>query len=92
MSEKEEGKIEYKILEAKPVGSNIVCYRLEDGALVKIYVFIDQAGVSVDYKGPDGNPVYNITHTFRVQIVPPSKRFFAPMLSPKPKAEKGYVK
>ena len=42
-----EEKVEFKILEAKLVGSNTVVFRLEDGAMVKVKVDIGRAAVAL---------------------------------------------
>ncbi|MEM3614552.1 MAG: hypothetical protein QXJ86_00910 [Nitrososphaerales archaeon] len=72
------GEIEFELLESKPVGSDTVVFRLEDGAIVKIRVDIDRAGVAVNYKNPDGSPHYNITVSNKIVIIPPTKRYRLP--------------
>ena len=73
-----EDKIEFKMLEAKTVGSNTVVFRLEDGAQVKIKVDIQRAGVAVNLTNPDGTPHYNVGAGLRVQVIPPKKRYYIP--------------
>ena len=74
----EEAKIKFKILDAKPVGSNVVNFRLEDGALVKLRVEIERAAVAVDFKNPDGTPHYNVGTGVHISITPPDKTFYVP--------------
>ena len=73
-----EETVEFKILEAKLVGSDTVVFRLEDGALVKIKVDIERAGVATNYKNPDGSPHYNLTPRLNVNVIPPNKKFLVP--------------
>ena len=70
--------IEFELLESKPVGSDTVVFRLEDGAIVKIRVDIDRAGVAINYKNPDGSPHYNIAVSNKIIIIPPNKRYRLP--------------
>ena len=84
--------IEFELLESKPVGSDTVVFRLEDGAIVKIRVDIDRAGVAINYKNPDGSPHYNIAVSNKITIIPPNKRYRLPrehlQLPAQPKEEK----
>lgn len=73
-----EDKIEFKMLEAKTIGSNTVVFRLEDGAQVKIKVDIERAGVAVNFTNPDGTPHYNVGAGLRIQVIPPKKRYYIP--------------
>jgi len=73
-----EENIEFKILEAKLVGSDTVVFRLEDGAMVKIKVDIERAAVATNYKNPDGTPHYNIGTGLRLTVVPSDKKFYVP--------------
>ena len=73
-----EDKIEFKRLDYKLVGSDIVTFHLEDNALVKIRVDLDNVGVAVNFKNPDGNPQYNITANLKVNVVPPNKTYYIP--------------
>jgi len=70
--------VEFKMLEAKLTGSDTVVFRLEDGAMIKIRVEINRAGVAINFKNPDGTPNYNISAGLRIQIVPSSKKFYIP--------------
>jgi hypothetical protein len=70
--------IKFKIVCAKLVGSNVVNFRLEDGALLKIHVDIARVGVAIDRKGPDGSPLYTINISPRIEIEPKDKTFMAP--------------
>ena len=76
MAEKKEDLVEFKWLEAKLVGSDTVTFRLEDGALVKIKVDVDRAGVAVNYANPDGTPHYHIDVSWKVNVTPPKKKFY----------------
>ncbi len=73
-----EEKVEFKILEAKLVGSNTVVFRLEDGTMVKVKVDIERAAVAIDFKNPDGTPHYNIGTGLRLTIIPKDKKFYIP--------------
>jgi len=73
-----EQKIEFKLLETRLVGSDTVVFRLEDGAMVKIKVDIDRAGVAVNFTNPDGTPHYNINASLKVNVIPSSKKFSIP--------------
>ena len=73
-----EETVEFKILEAKPVGSDTVVFRLEDGALVKIKVDLERAGVATNFRNPDGSPHYNFTPRLNVNVIPSDKRFLIP--------------
>jgi hypothetical protein len=83
-----EDKVELKILEPKLIGSDVVTFRLEDGALVKLVVCIDRSAVAVNYKNPDGSPHYQINAGMRIIVVPPDRKYFIPrgeLLSKEPK-------
>jgi hypothetical protein len=70
--------VEFKRLEAKSVGSDTVIFRLEDGAIVKIKVDINRAGVAINFKNPDGSPHYNINAGLNVSVIPNEKKFYVP--------------
>jgi len=76
LAEKKEDLVEFKWLEAKLVGSDTVTFRLEDGALVKIKVDVDRAGVAVNYANPDGTPHYHIDVSWKVNVTPHKKKFY----------------
>ena len=71
-------EIEFKQLDSKPIASDIVTFRLEDGATVKIRVDIDRAGIAINYKNPDGSPHYNIAVSNKIAITSPDKKFRMP--------------
>jgi hypothetical protein len=71
-------KVEFKILDAKLVGSDTVVFRLEDNAMVKCRVIIERAGVAVNFSNPDGSPNYNISANIGITVIPPSKKFSIP--------------
>jgi hypothetical protein len=73
-----EENIEFKMLEAKSVGTDTVIFRLDDGATVKVKIDIDRAGIATNYKNPDGSPHYNIGISSRVTIIPSEKKFSIP--------------
>ena len=70
--------VDFKMLEAKLVGSDTVVFRLEDGAQVKIKVDIARAGVATNLTSPDGTPHYNVNATLRVQVIPSKKKYSIP--------------
>ncbi len=70
--------VEFKWLEAKPVGNDVVVFHLEDGATVKVRVILDRAGVAMSTKNPDGSDLYNFNANLQMTIVPPSKKFTIP--------------
>jgi hypothetical protein len=74
-----EEQIKYKQLSAKLVGSNVVCFRLEDESLLKIYTELARVGVAVDRKNPDGTPIYNFSIASRVEVQTKDKTFYAPL-------------
>jgi hypothetical protein len=79
-------QIKYRQLSAKIVGSNVVCFRLEDETLVKAHVEITRVGVAVDRKNPDGTPLYVFSTNLRFEIETKDKTFYAP---PPPQPTKG---
>jgi hypothetical protein len=73
-----EENVEFKMLEAKLVGSDTVVFRLEDGAIVKIKVDLNRAGVAINFRNPDGSPHYNINTGLNITVIPNEKKFFVP--------------
>ena len=71
-------QIKYRQVGAKLVGSDVVCFRLEDETLVKVYVCLNRVGVAVDRKNPDGTALYMINSALRIEAIPKDKTFFAP--------------
>ena len=71
-------KIEFRILDAKVIGANTVVFGLEDGAMVKVRVDIDQAGIAVNFSSPDGSPRYDIRASLHVNVTPPGKKYTVP--------------
>jgi len=71
-------QIKYKLISAKLVGSNVVCFRLEDETLVKVHVELPRVGVAIDRKNPDGTPIYNVNANLRMDFEPKDKTFYAP--------------
>ena len=74
----QEENVEFKLLEAKLVGSNTVVFNLEDGAIVKIRVDISRAGVATNFRNPDGSLHYNISAGLNITVIPKEKKFFIP--------------
>ena len=73
-----EENVEFKILDAKLVGSDIVVFRLEDGASVKVQVSVDRAGVATNYRNPDGSLHYNISAGLKITVIPKEGKFSVP--------------
>ncbi len=73
-----EENVEFKWLDVKLTGSDTVAFRLEDGALVKVRVEIGRAGVSTNFKNPDGTPAYHVDAGLRIQVIPSDKKFYIP--------------
>ena len=74
---------DYKILEARLLGSNVTVFRLEDGTLLKVFVTLDQAGVAVDaenkpIRNPQGGFQYNFNFSNKVTVIPADKKYKAP--------------
>lgn len=78
MEGKEEELIEFKWLDSKPVGSDTVVFKLEDGTMIKVKVYIDRVGVAVNYKNPDGSPYYKADAAVRLTFVPAKRTFKIP--------------
>jgi hypothetical protein len=74
-------QIEFKWLEPKLQGNDTVVFRLEDGALVKVKVDIDRAGLATNFRNPDGTPHYNVNANLRLTVIPPDKKFTVPRSS-----------
>jgi len=72
-------QIKFRLVSAKLVGSNVVCFRLEDETLVKVHVELGRVGLAVDRKNPDGTPIYNFNANLRIDFEPKDKTFFAPL-------------
>lgn len=73
-----EQKVDFMWLESKCVGGDTVVFRLEDGAIVKVKVDIDRAGVAVNFTNPDGTPNYNIGTSVKISVIPANKKFSIP--------------
>lgn len=80
MSGKDE-QIEFKWLEAKSQGNDTVVFRLDDGAVVKIKVDIDRAGIALNFTNSDGTPHYNVNTNLRITVLPPDRKFKVPRAS-----------
>jgi len=73
-----EEKVEFKLLDAKCIGGNVVVFRLEDGTQVKVTVDLDRAGVSINKMGPDGNPMYNFNFANKATVIPVTRKYTLP--------------
>jgi hypothetical protein len=73
-----EQKIEFKWLEAKCTGTDTVVFKLEDGAVVKIKVDVDRAGVATGFTNPDGTPHYEIGAALKINVIPSNKAYYIP--------------
>ncbi len=86
----EKDKVEFKILDAKLVGSDTVVFKLEDGAGVKIRVDIGRAAVATNFQNPDGSPHFMINPNIQIKIIPGTRKFYVPkskLRMPKPTKE-----
>ena len=70
--------VEFKWLEAKPVGNDVVVFHLEDGTTVKVRVSLDRSGVALNMKNPDGSDLYNFNANLQMTIIPADKKFTIP--------------
>ncbi len=73
-----EPMVEFKWLDAKPVGTDVVVFHLEDGATVKVRVSLDRAGVASNFKNPDGTNHYSLNANLAMTITPAEKKFSIP--------------
>jgi|YelNatPaOPRAMG01_1025707.scaffolds.fasta_scaffold02691_9 hypothetical protein len=91
-----ESEVEFKMLDFKCLGNDTVVFRLEDGAIVKVKVDLDRAGVAVNFRNPDGTPHYAINTALKITVVPPDKKFSIPkdqiMMRVPPKSSKETLK
>ena len=71
-------KIEFKMLDHDRVGSDTVTFKLEDGTIVKVKVDLDRAGISTNFKNPDGTAHYAVNTSVKVSVIPPDKKFTLP--------------
>ncbi len=74
-------QVEFKWLDARLQGNDTVVFRLEDGALVKIRVNVDRAGVALNYRNPDGTLHYNVSTNLNLTVIPSDKKFTVPKAS-----------
>lgn len=65
-----EGLVEAEVVEAKPVGSNVVMYNLADGTRVKVTVEITSVLKAVKEKNPDGSAKYTANFSVNVAFLP----------------------
>jgi hypothetical protein len=71
----QKNKIEFKMLDSERVGTDFVAFKLEDGALVKVKVDLDRAGIATNHKNPDGTPHYAINTSVKISIIPNERTF-----------------
>jgi hypothetical protein len=74
----QEDKIEFKILDYSPVGTDTVVFKLEDQTIVKVKVSIERVGVATNYRNPDGSPHYAVNTSVKLYVVPFDKKFALP--------------
>ena len=89
----EKNNVEFKMLDAKLVGTDIIVFKLEDGATVKVRVGMGRAGVATNFKNPDGTPHYNIQPAIQIHVTPSSKKYYIPksrIKSPTPPKESAF--
>ena len=63
------------MLDYERVGNDFVAFKLEDGALVKVKVDLDRAGVATNHKNPDGTPHYAINTSVKITVIPSDRTF-----------------
>jgi hypothetical protein len=71
-------KIEFKMLDYSPVGSDTLSFKLEDGTIVKVKVGLERVGVATNYRNPDGSLHYAINTSVKLYLIPYDKRFTLP--------------
>lgn len=87
-----EGVSDFKVLDSKLLGNDTVVFRLEDGAMLKVKVFLGMAGVAINPDGslkldPNGGPIYNFNLNPHVTIIQPNRTYKAPLNLPTPTAQ-----
>jgi hypothetical protein len=78
MPKMSENNVEFKLLDARCIGTDTVVFRLEDGSMVKVKVDIQRAGVAVGTTNPDGTPQYDISPALKLSVVPTKKSYYVP--------------
>jgi hypothetical protein len=73
-----EPKIEFKWLDAKCIGTDVIVFKLEDGATVKVKIDVDRAGIATGITNPDGTPHYEIGTSLKVTVIPPKRAYYRP--------------
>jgi len=68
-------KIEFKMLDYSVAGTDTVCFKLEDGTIVKVKVGIERVGVATNYRNPDGSLHYAVNTSVKLYVIPYDKRF-----------------
>ncbi|MEW5840399.1 hypothetical protein [Nitrososphaera sp.] len=72
------GRVEFRMLDHASQGDDTVSFKLEDGAVVKVKVAIERAGVATNYRNPDGSAHYAVNTSVKVYVIPPDKKFTIP--------------
>jgi len=87
--------VEAEVVEAKPIGSNVIMYQLADGTRVKVTVEITSVLKAIKEKNPDGSPKYTANFAVNVAFLPRSgqvlrvpRHQFGPAIPQKPKDER----
>ncbi len=68
-------KVEFKMLDYKRLGDEVVTFELEDGAIVKVKVDLGRVGKAAKSTNPDGTPHYAINTSVMTSVIPPNKTF-----------------
>ncbi|MDI1496144.1 MAG: hypothetical protein K8823_1452 [Cenarchaeum symbiont of Oopsacas minuta] len=68
-------KVEFKMLDYKRIGDEVVVFKLEDGAIVKVKVDLGRVGKATKSTNPDGTPHYAINTSIMTSVIPPDKKF-----------------
>ncbi len=70
-----EGKVEFRQLDYKVVGSDIVVFKLEDESVVEVQVRLNRVGVRLNFRNPDGSPAYHIDIGNMLRVIPHDRKF-----------------
>ena len=67
-------KVEFKMLDYKRLGDEVVTFELEDGAIVKVKVDLGRVGKAIKNANPDGTPHYAINTSVMTSVIPPNNK------------------
>lgn len=70
--------IEFKMLDYESIGDDTVCFKLEDGTLVKVKVSLERVGIATNYRNPDGTAHYAVNSAVKLYVIPADRRFTMP--------------